>query len=355
MPRPAAFTQSQSEGERNASLKGLLRVAVGAWLSAATVAHAAVFRTGQPVMGTVLQVTVVADDDGRARALCTAAVAAARHWDDVLTTWRAEGELARLNARAGAGPVAISADLALALRRMVQLSAETGGAFDPAVGPLVERWRGASPPAPPPTATSAHRIASALTLDGQQASLMLGAALDAGGIGKGLALDAIAQLLRRGGATAAFLDFGGSSQLAIGAPPDAPKGWRVALSGLAPNSLLGSVTLRDTSLSTSRASAGGSAAGPILDPRSGLPVFAARLATVRAADATSADAWSTALIVLGRDGLEAAAAHGVAALLVDAQGSARSGGFDFEALDAPPPADPAPSQESGLPASRAAM
>ena len=69
---------------------------------------AATAHNGQVVMGTVLQVTVVAEDAARAREMTTRAVKIARHWDDVLTTWRSEGELARLNAAAGKGPQRIS-------------------------------------------------------------------------------------------------------------------------------------------------------------------------------------------------------------------------------------------------------
>jgi thiamine biosynthesis lipoprotein len=273
-------------------------------------------------MGTVLTVTVEAGDEQAAGRLAEAAIAEARHWDDVLTTWRADGELAQLNARAGAGPVEVSADLAAALRAMIALSVATGGTFDPAVGPLVARWRGPEPPRPPPAASDATRIATALRLDGRRATLVAGAALDAGGIGKGIALDAMAALLRRAGVGAAFLDFGGSSQLALGAPAADPSGWRVALGGLAPGSLLGEMVLRDAALSTSRASRGPSAAGPIIDPRSGAPVFTPRLATARAADATSAEAWTKALIVGGRPALAPARARAIAAVLEDGDGVA---------------------------------
>ena len=186
-------------------------------------------RVGEPVMGTVLTVTVTAGDESDARRLAGAAVGEARRWDAILTTWTPAGELARLNAHAGDGPVEVSPDLAAALRTMAALSAATDGAFDPAVGPLVDRWRGPSPPDPPPAATAATRIATALRLDGNRAELQAGAALDAGGIGKGIALDAMAALLRRGGVRAALLYFGGSSQLAIGAPEANPLGWRVAI------------------------------------------------------------------------------------------------------------------------------
>jgi FAD:protein FMN transferase len=281
----------------------------------ATPASAAQFRTGQPVMGTVLQVTVVAADAARARALAEAAIAEGRRWDDILTTWRPEGELARLNAHAGQGAISISAELAGALRRMQALSRDTAGVFDPAVGPLVAAWRGPAAPDPVPVASPATRIATALRLDGEHATLLAGAALDAGGIGKGMALDAIAALLRRSGAQAALLDFGGSSQLALGAPPDAPDGWPVVIGGLAPQRALGELALRDTALSTSRASAGPNAAGPIIDPRSGAPVFTPRLATVRAADATAAEAWSKVVVILGAAGAVTARQHGLEVVL----------------------------------------
>lgn len=302
-------------------------------LGLAATASAATVRNGHPVMGTVLAVTVVAADAAAAHALTDAAFAVARHWDDVLTTWRPEGELARLNARAGTGPVAVSLDLAAALRQMVALAAATDGGFDPAVGPLVQRWRGPAAPLPPPSASAATRIATALTLDGVTAALVAGAALDAGGIGKGIALDAMAALLRRGGAQAAFLDFGGSSQVAFGEPEAGAGGWRVAVGGLAGGSVLGEMSLRDAALSTSRASSGPNQAGPIIDPRSGAPVFTPRLATVRAADATTAEAWTKALVVLGGAGVPVAARAGVAVLFEDTEGVLRDG-FPLAAMPA---------------------
>jgi len=294
---------------------------------AAAPAGAAVVQAGEPVMGTVLQVTIVAADDATARALADASIAEGRRWDDILTTWRPEGELARLNAQAGRGAVSVSHDLATALRAMQNLSRATGGVFDPGVGPLVAQWRGPAAPQPIPRAEAATRIASALRLDGERARLVRRAALDAGGIGKGMALDAIAALLRQGGAQAAFLDFGGSSQLAIGVPQDAPDGWRVVVSGLAPGSVLGTLVLRDAALSTSRAATGADAAGPIIDPRNGAPVFVARLGTVRAADATGAEAWSKAAIVKGRAAFAEAQRQHVQMLVEDGGGVAMTARF----------------------------
>jgi thiamine biosynthesis lipoprotein len=273
------------------------------------------FRTGQPVMGTVFQVTVVDDDSQRARRLADAAIAEARRWDDILTVWRAEGELAALNARAGKGPVRISADLAQALQQMRTMVDVTRGAFDPSVGPFVDLWRQQSAAqhlGPTPTTFDA-----ALTLKGRAATLRPGAALDPGAIGKGIALDAAAARLRREKVGAAFLDFGGSTQLALGAPADQPRGWTVVVAGWEDGAVHGVVHLRDAALSTSRASGPGTQAGPIVDPRSGRPIKGRRLVTVSARSAAAADAWSTALVVRGAAGVEDARKAGARVLLED--------------------------------------
>jgi len=268
-------------------------------------------------MGTLLTVTVVAADRVEAQSMADAAIDEARRWDDALTIWRAEGELARLNAMAGQGPFVVSPRLERGLAAMLDLADATGGAFEPAVGVL--KIPGARPVFP------LAGIRRVLRLDATRATLEAGNALDSGAIGKGLALEAMVKLLRSRGAAAAFLDFGGSSQTALGAPPGEPEGWTVLVAGWANGVSHGSVRLRDASLSTSRAAAEDTT--PILDPRSGAAVPAPRLVTVRTADATDADAWSTALVVLGREGLARAASHGVEVLMEDAGGVVRTPGF----------------------------
>ncbi|MFQ5351469.1 MAG: FAD:protein FMN transferase [Candidatus Binatia bacterium] len=286
---------------------------------------------GTQVMGTVLQLRVVHADPKRAADLAAAAVELARHWDDVLTTFRPEGELARLNAYAGRGPMVVSSDLYSALKRMLDLRAATGGAFDPAVGPLVEYWRAVGPRGPVPRPSPALRLNTALELTGSAGvSLAAGALVDAGGIGKGIALDAIAELLSAGGATGAYLDFGGSSQRAFGRDGD-QRPWVVAVSGLRRGRLHGTLELDGRALSTSRSKPDGDPAGSIIDPSTLHPVPVSRLATALAPDATSAEAWSTALVILGRIGLDAARTAGVEALYEDADGVYTSAGFPINA------------------------
>ncbi len=303
----------------------LLAAALVAGCAVGTRGGGATMTLGRPAMGTVLEITVVAVDRAAAQAAAEAAFAAVAATDDLLTTWRSDGALERLNTAAGHGPVAISDELYRALATMLRLAVDTDGAFDVATAGAARAWSradmvdsGAAAPA---------RLHEVLTLGDATATLAAGARLDAGGVGKGMGLDAAAAALRAHRVRSAFIDFGGSSQLALGTPTDRPSGWPVVVSGLAEGSVTGALSLRDRALSTSRATGPGYEGGPILDPEGGRPIETARQASVLAASATDADAWSTALVVLGRPGLEAARRAGVEALLMDADGTAATPGF----------------------------
>jgi thiamine biosynthesis lipoprotein len=304
----------------------IFRAALAAALLASvavTPASAEVARSGQPVMGTVLTVTVLADDRSVAQALADESIEEARRWDDALTIWRPDGELAGLNDRAGEGFVDIGPRLVRGLAAMLSLADATGGAFDPAVGALQLAGGKAVEP-----------IGRVLQLERSRASLAAGSLLDPGAIGKGLALDAIAGLLRGRGVTSAFLDFGGSSQTAIGVPPGDARGWSVVIAGSKPGKTHGVVKLRDASLSTSRAGAVDTTA--IVDPRSGTDVPGPRLATVIAREATAADAWSTAVVVLGREGIARAEKAGIEVLYEDGGGNVRTKSFVTEPAERSP-------------------
>jgi len=289
---------------------------------------------GAFVMGTVLDVTVVADDPALARRMAARAVDIAKYWDDVLTIWRPDGELFRLNAQAGRGDIEVSEDLRFALRLMLQLSEETLGAFDPAVGPLVRHYASSLgdrqlPPLPP--------LPRALSIHGSAVRLEAGATIDPGGIGKGIALDAIAKELRVADLSGAYLDFGGSSQFALG-HDESGSPWRVAIGGISSGEILGSVAL-DGSLSTSRSRLPGDVSGPIVDPRTGAVVTATRLATCAADSGAAADAWSTALIVTGQAGLSRIEAQGITGLVRTPEGTYVTPTFERRMRRANPEAD----------------
>lgn len=216
-----------------------------------------------------------------------AAVAAAfdeiDRWDRVLSLYKPESELNALNARAGRGPFRASRDLYAATEAALRMAETTGGAFDPTVLPVIRRG------------PAALRLVGwrKVRLDPAARTITLpekGMALDFGGIGKGWALDLAARRMRAAGAAAAFMNFGGQI-LAFG-KPEAGDDWFVVVPGLADP-----LSVRDASVSTSGDE---ERPGHIVSPFDGRPVRRTLNATAVLPSATEADAWSTALYVLGK-------------------------------------------------------
>lgn len=233
------------------------------------------------LMGTFCSIEASGDGAGPAVA---AAFDEIDRWDRVLSLYKKESELNALNAAAGKGPFRASAELYAATEAAVRLARETGGAFDPTILPVLRR----GPEALPLVGWSKVRLdPAARTIELPEP----GMGLDFGGIGKGWALDRAAAVLRGRGVSRAFFNFGGQI-LALGAP-DGGGAWSVVLPGR-PEPL----RVSDASVSTSGDE---QRPGHIASPFDGRPVRRPISATAVLPRATDADAWSTALYVLGKN------------------------------------------------------
>jgi FAD:protein FMN transferase len=306
---------------------------------------------GRYAMGTALELTFRVAREAEGRVLLDGLYGRVAALEGFFSTFDPASDVSRLNAAAGRGPQAAPPDLVRLLRESRALAERTEGAFDPSVGPLVALWREAARRGRLPSEAereAARKRVGAGGIRVDEASVALareGMALDLGGVAKGYALDRLAERLRAAGVESALLSFGESSIVALGAPPGGER-WRLLLRD-GGGGYAGVIALRDQALSVS-ASFGRSSAvagrriGHVIDPRSGEPVGGSRLAAVVAPSATEAEAWSTALVVLGAPrGLALAEAQpGLEALLVDESGARfASSGFAraarFEPL--PPP------------------
>lgn len=256
-------------------------------------------------MGTWLTVEVAAPARPLALARSEIAVQALAEVEARLSTWTETSELAALNRAPLGETFVLSHELSGELARARALSAATGGAFDPAVGPLVHAWglrEGGRQPAPAVLARA--REASGLerfAFDGNDRVRRLDAdaALEEGAFGKGLGLDLALERLRAAGTTAAWIDLGGQIAFLGTAARTAHLADPVDRS----RPVL-ELTLAPGSLATSgNAERGivvdGVRRSHLLDPRTGEPAPERGSVTVWAPDATTADALSTALYVLG--------------------------------------------------------
>jgi thiamine biosynthesis lipoprotein len=174
-----------------------------------------------------------------------------------------------------------------------------------------------------------------IEIDRDTAALEPEMAVSFDGVAKGWALDRLGEILADAGIERALLDFGGSSWLARGAPPNAA-GWRVLIADLAGRRHL--AVLKDESLSVSESlgqgiEIDGRFFSHVIDPRSGWPVETRRLAAVRAKLGAEAEIWSTALLIFseeeGRRRIEAR--EDLEALWIEADGHVHgTEGFGLE-------------------------
>lgn len=321
------------------------------------------------LMGTRL--VVQARGTGAAEAI-ERAFAEVERLEAVLSNWRSDSEVARLNAAAAAAPYHCSADLFAAATMALDWAEKTSGTFDPTVEPLVRALglrgdEGRLPGiAPEPGAAAPGPVGWRLVeVDRPHRTLHYlrpGMGLDFGGIGKGIALDAAATVLKRAGVTAALLDFGGQ-MLVFGAGPDGG-GWRLGLADpVERERVAGSVLLRAGSLAVSgngersHTTASGAKVPHLLDPATGRPASFDGTVSVIAPDATSADALSKAFFVMGPDrGLAWAESRGLDVLYLrrDGDGALQRIGRGAFLADIPTevlPPRPAPAR-SGAPSGK---
>jgi FAD:protein FMN transferase len=302
-------------------------------LSLALPLRAAELTRARYTMGTLLRVSLVGDAPETLDPAAEAVFAEVDRWDRLLSTYKPESEVSRINA-AAPEPVLVSSDTLRAVAGALNWAEKTGGAFDPTVGPLVRLWGfdGPSPRRPSPDEIESAKVlvgyeqvevsttASTVRLPRQ------GMTLDFGGHGKGWALDRALEKVRdRPGLEEVVLDFGG--QLLFWSR--APKMWTATVrhpkkkKTLAAFQVPGNGSLATSSFSERFLMAADPKSprrqkryGHILDPRTGSPAMGVESVTVWAAAAEEADVLTKPLFILGRaEGLRFADAHGIAARL----------------------------------------
>jgi thiamine biosynthesis lipoprotein len=324
------------------SLKALIASAVGALLLLALVfwPRTEVLSLAGATMGTQWQVQLVDDGEGELEGLATEIETLLRELDlGVFSTWAAESELSRLNRASGSEPLPASPALLQVLQSALRIHAESDGAFDPSVGALVNLW-GFGPVAitasPEPAAIAEARSllgAQELQLDlaAGTVSKPAGMQLDLSGIAKGYAVDRVAELLLTRGFSSFIVEIGGELRVQGVRPDDSA--WTIAIEQPEPElravqalfdtkgeplALAGSGDYRNYRIIE------GVRQSHEIDPLRGIPVQHGLAAvTVLATTAMDADAWATALMVLGpSDGMRVADRLGLSAYFIIRDGDA---------------------------------
>lgn len=289
------------------------------------------------VFGTLVEVSVYGESGPHARQAVSAVMQEFQRLHDKLHAWQ-PSELSEMNAAFAKGKSdAISAELAAILQDATQLSRQSQGLFNPAIGGLVQLW-GFHADEFKPVRPDQKLIEKWVAADPQMGdiSILRGRAqsksryvqVDLGGYAKGYALDRAAALLRNAGIHNALVNIGGNI-LALGRHGDRP--WRVGIQDPRKSGALATLNLNDgEAIGTSGDyqryfMVGNVRYCHLIDPRSGYPVQGVQAVTVLTSGARAgvlSDVDSKPLFIAGVRGWRAAATQmGVSdAMLVDGQG-----------------------------------
>jgi FAD:protein FMN transferase len=232
--------------------------------------------------------------------------------DRLMSHYKADSPLSRLNREAAQHPVTVDAELFDFIAEAMRYNRASGGAFDITVGPLMKAWGffGGDGRVP-----SGDELAAARRLVGGAHVVLNPAArtiafdepgveLDLGGIAKGYAVDRAVSVLKERQVAAALVSAGGSTIYGLGAPPGR-KGWDVTIQDpIDSRKTALTVTLEDRAVSIAGRSeksfeSGGVRYSHIMDPRTGRPVQGVLSVAVLASRGTSGDALDDALFVMG--------------------------------------------------------
>jgi thiamine biosynthesis lipoprotein len=272
----------------------------------------AVFDYSQSVMGTMLTVTAGENDELAAKA----AIAEVQSVDELMSLFKPQSQLSQLNNNGFAGAIVVDQELFDVIAVALDYAAETGGAFDPTAGELVDLWgfyRKEHFRIPTP-----EQIAEKLAITGYQLVeidrenrsvfyQIAGIEIDLGGIAKGYSVDLALAKLQELGVASALVNLGGNIRvLGLPAGRDA---WALGVRDPRDKEkVLGKLMLGQKFANYALASSGqyeqyfefeGQRYGHIIDPRSGYPAAGVLGTTIIAPDAITADALSTAVFVLG--------------------------------------------------------
>ena len=255
--------------------------------------------------------------------------------DGLLSEWRPDSPISKLNAAQGAWTPLPPEAFAL-LQEARRLTALTEGGFDPTFKTLSGLWRFdddatfTRPSQADIDARLAALGAARLELDAAQRAARLThpqTQLGLGGIAKGYAVERAAALLRDHDVLAFCLGVGGETYCAGEKAPGVP--WVVGVRDPRdPDGLIASLPIKDAAFTTSGdyerfRVVDGVRYHHILDPRTGAPARGCRSVTILAGSATEADALSTGVFVMGpaRGMALVESRADVEAVIVDAEGA----------------------------------
>jgi thiamine biosynthesis lipoprotein len=304
-------------------------------------------------MGTTYNITAVGvPDDIDEAALSGDVETVLADVNSKMSNWDKNSEVSRFNGSGETTPVEVSADFVTVMKAANEVHELSDRKFDVTLGPLIELW-GFGPRKPEDPVPSDADIEAALGFVGQlerlsldtEASSLSKSAPEVGinlsAIAKGFGIDAVAGKLEALGIDNYMVEIGGD--LVTSGHNDKNEAWKIGIEKPEPGEKAVElvVPLKDKGLATSGdyrnfVEHEGVRYSHIIDPVTGKPITHwTTSVSVVAEDAMMADAWATAMLVLGSErGLEIAEANNIAVYFISRGENANESAYVTQASSA---------------------
>jgi thiamine biosynthesis lipoprotein len=286
------------------------------------------------LMDTVVDLTIYGTSKQEAETLCEEVFAEMQRLENIFDKNNPCSDISRINDSAGKKWVKVEPETIYVLQQALEIAQETGGAFDPTVGPLLELWGFGTEQTRVPSMEEISGVLplvdyTAVQLDATQHKVFLpqrGMKLDLGGIAKGFIIDQGQEMLEQASLRASFINAGGDIGIR-GSKPSGEK-WVIAIQDPKnPRQWKATLKIAEGGVATSGDyqrdfEEKGQKYHHLLDPKQGVPARGLSSVTVVASESLEADAMATAVFILGKEnGLELIEGlPGIEGVLVDEQG-----------------------------------
>ena len=290
------------------------------------------YKYHQVSMGTVVEITLVGDDEEGAKKAALQAFQEIKRIEQLMSPWINSSDVTRINRSAGEEWVKVSPETLRVIKKAKEISELSEGGFDITVGPLTQLWRIARERGIPPSTEELKRKLDLvnfrnLMID-QEGKVFLrkkGMAIDLGGIAKGHAVDRAFELLRTLGYKNLIVNAGGDLRVG-GSKIDQP--WSIGIQDpRSSEKIMATVTIFDSAIATSGDYEKffiyqGKRYHHIFNPKDGLPSDGCQSVTIICKEGMVADALATAVFVLGPEKgyVLCQKLKGVDCLIVDKEG-----------------------------------
>jgi len=267
------------------------------------------FKFHQVAMGTIIEITLVAEEQDTAQKAALQAFQEIRRIEYLMSPWIESSDVTRINRSAWNDGAKVSPETIEVLKRAQEVSKLSEGGFDITVGPLVQLWRKARERGMPPEMQEVKETLNLVNFrnlkthyGGKVLLRKKGMAIDLGGIAKGYAVDRAFEILKGLGYRNLVVNAGGDLRVG-GSKPGGP--WSIGIQHPRdPQKIMARISLSDTAVATSGDYEKffihqGKRYHHILNPRSGFPAEGCQSVTVLHKEAITADALATAILVLG--------------------------------------------------------